>query len=292
MHLTAHAKVNWALSVLSRHEDGYHALDMVMQSVALGDTLEIEPADTLSLRLSGGHFVPGNEKNLALKAASLLKEAYGVSQGAQIRLKKRIPVGAGLGGGSADAAAALLGLSRLWGLRPTGEELSALALQVGADVPFCLTGGLARVRGIGGKVDPFDGAASFDLVIVQPTGGLSTACVFSAYDALAEKPKNPPVERALKALLSGDASALANSMGNALHAAAIPLKPEIAVCAQALEHFGALRAQMTGSGSAVIGLFDSPGAASRAARACSRIWHKSYHTRTISCGVSLVFDRM
>lgn len=287
MRIKARAKVNWTLSVLGQRGDGYHELDMLMQSIQLSDTLNIKEAGELSLALDGQAQVPSDGANLVLKAASLLREITNTKRGAQIRLKKAIPVSAGLGGGSADAAAALVGLNRLWGLGLSEKDLAALALKVGADVPFCLIGGLARARGVGDVLAPLQCRTGFHLVIVKPTIGLSTPAVFAAYDAMPHKPRGPAPDAATRAVTEGDASALAGAMGNALQPAAILLRPEIAVCIQALEHMGALRAQMTGSGSAVIGLYATPDAAARATAACRRIWRQCFCTRTVDHGISI-----
>ena len=284
MRLLANAKVNWALSVLGRREDGYHELDMIMQSVSLCDTLTIRPADSLFLRARGA-LVPGDDNNLVLKAARVLRGLTGTARGAEFELRKRIPVGGGLGGGSADAAAALLGLNLMWELGLTEAELMQAAQTCGADVPFLLRGGLARVRGIGERLETLPCGRSFPVVIVQPCRGLSTPQVFSAFDALPEAPRNPDPAAVAAALRGGDAHALAASMGNALEAAAVPRRPEIAVCAQALEHYGALRAQMTGSGSAVVALFTDRHVAENASRMCSRFWPRTYLAFTAEAGV-------
>lgn len=290
MLLTAHAKINWAISVNARRDDGYHMLDMLLHSVRFGDTLRIMPAAELTLTLHGKRTVPLDASNLAMRAALMLQSACGVTQGASIHLTKRIPVGAGMGGGSADAAAVLLGLNRLWDLRLSGEELTPLAAKVGADVPFCLVGGLCRVQGIGDRLSPIACKTQHPLLIVQPCAGLSTQTVFTAYDKLSVPPKQPCIEGAAQALKHGDANALATSIGNALHAAALPLRPEIAACAQTLEHYGALRAQMTGTGSAVFGLFDSNEAMDAAYAEVSRIWPKTIRTQTAPCGISILED--
>ncbi|MDR0929267.1 MAG: 4-(cytidine 5'-diphospho)-2-C-methyl-D-erythritol kinase [Oscillospiraceae bacterium] len=287
MHLTAHAKINWTLSIVGQRADGYHLLDSVMQSVWLGDSIELYEADAVSLSLLGISAVPPTADNLVVRAAMRLKEATGLSRGVRIRLRKHTPVGAGMGGGSADAAAVLVGLNRLYDLRLSDNELAALGVSIGADVPFCLQGGLAHVGGIGEVIAPAPCAAPMELIVIQPCKGLSTPQVFAAYDALPIRPTNPDAEIALSALARGDARALAAALGNALQPAAIPFRPEIAVCIQTLEHFGALRAQMTGGGSAVIGLFASRRAANAAYRACSRIWPRCFQTRTAERGISL-----
>lgn len=284
MRLLANAKVNWSLSVLGKREDGYHELDMIMQSVSLCDTLIIRLADSLFLRARGA-LVPADDNNLVLKAARVLRSLTGARDGAEFELRKRIPVGGGLGGGSADAAAALLGLNLMWNLGLTESELYQAAQACGADVPFLLRGGLARVRGIGERIEPLPCAKSYPVVIVQPCKGLSTPQVFGAFDALDSPPRNPDPQAVAAALEAGDVHALAASMGNVLEAAAVPQRPEIAVCAQMLEHYGALRAQMTGSGSAVVALFADRHVAEHASMLCSRIWPRTYLAFTARSGV-------
>lgn len=148
--------------------------------------------------------MPSGDGNLVLRAARRLREAAGVAQGARITMKKRIPVGAGLGGGSADAAAVLLGLNALWNLHMGWQDLRALARSLGSDIPFCMVGGLRRVRGTGEQLEALPCGAPFHLVIVQPCAGLSTPKVFAAYDALAVRPRNPDIEAAVAALAQGD----------------------------------------------------------------------------------------
>ena len=148
LRLTARAKINWSLDILGIRSDGYHQMDMLMESVALADELTLLPAETLTLTAQGTA-VPAGEDNLIVKAARALQTATDCHGGAQFVLTKRIPTGAGMGGGSADAAAALVGLNRLWNTGLTEAELRAIGLSVGADVPFMLGGGLARVGGIG-----------------------------------------------------------------------------------------------------------------------------------------------
>ena len=177
----AHAKINWSLGVLGRRTDGYHDLDMLMQPLALSDELVFESSRWLSLSVDGAP-APSGEKNLVLRAASLLCDATGKQRGARITLVKRIPTRAGLGGGSADCAATLLALNRLWNLKLSMRSLLALGARLGADVPFCLSGGLAHVGGLGEKITALPGAPSIPLAMVTPGGGLSTPAVFREFD--------------------------------------------------------------------------------------------------------------
>lgn len=179
----AHAKINWSLNVLGVREDGYHELDMLMQTLALSDEITFERARWLTLSVDG-QALPVGTRNLVVRAANLLNDYMGQRNGARIRLVKRIPARAGLGGGSADCACALLALNRLWDLRLPAGTLLKLGAQLGADVPFCMTGGLARVRGIGERLTPMPCAPEVHLAMVTPGGGLSTAAVFRAWDEM------------------------------------------------------------------------------------------------------------
>lgn len=283
----AFAKVNLTLDVLGKRADGYHDLQSVMQTVSIRDDVEIDVGTGKPWRLlCSVEGIPTDEKNLAWKAAKVYCDAMGKDpEGLEIRIVKRIPAGAGLGGGSADAAAALLGLNLMWNLGLTEPELYQAAQACGADVPFLLRGGLARVRGIGERIEPLPCAKSYPVVIVQPCKGLSTPQVFGAFDALDSPPRNPDPQAVAAALEAGDVHALAASMGNVLEAAAVPQRPEIAVCAQMLEHYGALCAQMTGSGSAVVALFADRHVAEHASMLCSRIWPRTYLAFTARSGV-------
>lgn len=258
----AHAKINWALNVVGRRADGYHLLDMLMQTIDLHDTLEIEPADALSLTVDGE---PEGEENLVLRAAMALNRRVGVSRGARIALTKRIPSRAGLGGGSADCAATLRALNRLWDLGLSGDELLEIGLALGADVPFCLTGGLARVRGIGEDIEPVANAPLIPLVLVVPGGGLSTGAVFSLWDAGGFADVRLDIPALADAVTRRDLPQVDRLCANALAAPALSLLPEIGEALECLRTLGASAALMTGSGSAVVGAFDSTDAARRAA---------------------------
>lgn len=256
LRLRARAKINWTLDVLGKRPDGYHELEMLLQSVTLQDTLIMEPAAELILETYGWPRVRVDERNLVLRAARALRGAAGEARGARITLDKRIPMGAGMGGGSADAAATLVGLNKLWGLNLSEAELERIGLSVGADVPFCVRGGLQRVGGVGELLCPIEASEVLYLVAVQPCRGLSTKDVFAALrtDTLdpAHKPNN---DAAMAALLAGNPRELAQAMGNVLEPVAAVLRPEVDACVTRIAATGALRAQMTGSGSAVFGVY-------------------------------------
>ena len=233
--LAAYAKINWTLDILGTRPDGYHLMDMLMQTVSLCDLLWMEEAEDLTLEAVPGGTeraarsktndglssagVRYDESNLVYRAALLLRERCGVRRGARIQLEKRIPSGAGMGGGSADCAAALKGLNALWGLGLSRAELLSLGLELGADVPFLITGGLARVGGIGERIQPLLPAPQVWLVLVQPCEGLSTREVFSVFDRMdASSLRHPDNAAAQDALLRRDLTALAPAMANVLQA--------------------------------------------------------------------------
>ena len=261
--LEARAKINWALNITGVRPDGYHQLDMLMQTIALSDTLTLEKDAALALYVDGAP-AQDPERNLVVRAARALNRAAGTDFGARMALLKRVPARAGLGGGSADCAAALVGLNRLWGLGLSMDELRGIGATLGADVPFCLTGGLARVRGIGEVIDPVPGAPELPLVLVTPGDGLSTAEVFRRWDG--GYPAVPLDAAALeRAVIARDLAAVDRLALNALNAPALELMPDIADAMDALRDAGAEAVFMTGSGSTVVGAFATPEAARAAA---------------------------
>ena len=300
--LKAHAKINWTLDILGTREDGYHLMDMLMQSVDMHDTLWLEESDNLSLESADAPVetngnaldsmasgaVTYDQSNLVYRAAKKLREKYNVSAGARMRLQKRIPSGAGMGGGSADAAAALMGLNELWKLGLSLDELRSIGVTLGADIPFMLTGGLARVGGIGEEITSLSPAPEVHLVMLQPCGGLSTKEVFGAFDALDGRSlTRPRTELAQAALLTGDLVSLGFAMDNVLEAVSVPVRPAIREAAQELERTGAIRGMMTGSGSVVYGVFPSASAAAGARDALAPIaaangWGDVWVTQTVT----------
>ena len=252
MRLRAPAKVNWALNVTGVRENGYHELDMLMQTVELHDTLELEEDEGLSLTCDRED-VPCDERNLVMRAARALQAACGCEKGARMRLVKRIPSQAGLGGGSSDCAAALRGLNDLWGLSLDEERLREIGLRLGADVPFCLTGGLCRARGLGEVLTPLPSRRRH-LLLVKPAQGLSTPEVFHVFDRLAGSEAGD-MEAAARALAQGNDELLDRSARNMLTDAAISLCPEVRETLLVLRDLGASFCAMSGSGSACLALF-------------------------------------
>ena len=265
----APAKLNLYLHVLGRRDDGYHLLDSLIAFAAVHDVLAAEPAAGLSLEISGP-FAPAltsEADNLVLRAARRLAAAGGVSPAARLTLDKRLPVAAGIGGGSADAAAALRLLSTLWDLRPTPEDIHALALSLGADVPVCLAGRAAFVGGIGDAVAPAPALAAAPLVLVNPGRPLATAAVFGGLSPGRGRPARFAEVAAEPAALA----AMLAARSNDLTPAAAALVPEIVVALDALDAAaGCLLARMSGSGATCFGLFATEDEATGAARALQR----------------------
>ena len=264
--LHAHAKINWSLSICGERPDGYHSLDMLMQSIELCDVLSFEPARFLSLTVDGKKLPIGN-RNLVIRAANALNETLGLHNGARISLKKNIPTRAGLGGGSADCAMTLIALNRLWNLRLPLRTLQQIGLKLGADVPFCLQQGMARAEGVGEILTPLESPPMIPLVMVTPGGGLSTPAVFKAWSA-----GNYPMSRidnlALAGALKARDFARAQALScNDLETPAIALMPEIGALIDRFRSLGAAFVRMTGSGSTVFAAFESEEAARRAADA-------------------------
>lgn len=261
----AQAKINWALDILSRREDGYHEMDMLMQKIALSDEIRFETARWTTLTVNG-HLIANAGKNLIVRAANLLNEYMGEKRGVRITLSKRIPVRAGLGGGSADCAAALMALNELWGFKLPAKTLKKLALSLGADVPYCMENDFCRVRGIGEDVQTLENAPKIPLVVACVSPGLSTQAVFSNFDEAGDSPLNVPMEKLCGRLTAGDFRAADEISGNALERAAIRLLPAVADTMERMRACGSLYTRMSGSGSAVFGVFETADKAREAAQ--------------------------
>ena len=264
--LRAFAKVNYALEVRGMRGDGYHEISTVMQSISLADEVEIERAGEgfeLTVEPEGAE-VGATEENTSYKAQKVLEQYSGLKLPVKVHLRKGIPVGAGLGGGSADAAVTLVGLNELFKLDLSDAELRELGLKIGADVPFCLSGGTALGEGIGEVLSPLPAPPPHLLIVARPAVGAETARVYGAYD---KRPwdGNPSVAPVVEALRAGNLGALARSLGNDLAPVTEGIVPEVRALGKALHRAGALGAVMSGTGTAVFGIFASEAEARTAA---------------------------
>lgn len=249
----ARAKVNLTLDVLGKRPDGYHEVEMVMQSVELHDSLEFSPADRgIEITVEGMDLSPGAD-NLVYRAAELLRLRGSVRSGVRVRLKKNIPVAAGLGGGSADAAATLKALNEMWGVGLSMSELILLGEQLGADVPFCLVGGTALARGKGEQVLRLPPCPQLGLVLVKPPFSVSTGSVYQAF-RFGQTVKKPDNRAMIEAIRANNVSDIASCLANALESVTTRMHPEVTGIKEKLIEAGASGALMSGSGPTVFGL--------------------------------------
>jgi 4-diphosphocytidyl-2-C-methyl-D-erythritol kinase len=273
--------VNLALAVLGRRADGYHEIATVMQAVDLYDRLTVEPADALSL-VTDDPALPTDDGNLVLDAARRLRDAAGIERGARIRLEKRIPVAAGLGGGSSDAAATLCALNRLWGLGWPRDRLAGLAADIGMDVPFFLgRSGRALGTGRGERIAGLPGGGGLALVLVNPSRPLSTREVYGRVPADVQGDAGP-AQRMIEALGTRSAARVARALANDLEAVVAPILPVVAQMKAALVAAGALGALMSGSGPTVFGVARSPDHARQIRRRVTRAGWSCWAVRALA----------
>ena len=261
MKIRAFGKINLTLDVLFKRQDGYHELESIMHSVDIWDDITLEKGSEISLSSN----LPAPEMTAAMKAARLFKERTGF--GGSIHIATSIPSEAGLGSASADAAGVLKGLNRLYGDPIPMSELMEMGLSIGADVPFCILGSCALAQGVGEKLSPLP-HMNLDLLIVKGSGGISTKELFTS---LSLPVPHVDTAKAVQAVKEGNAAALLPHCTNALEDAATNMLPEIAQNKQKLLSLGAKAAFMTGSGSAVVGIFESREAVEKAREAFGEV---------------------
>lgn len=262
--LKAHGKINLGLDVVRRLENGYHQVRMVMQSVELADTVTMRrlPEDRIVLKTDKPG-LPCDERNLACKAAKLMKEKFSLSGGVEIFLEKRIPVAAGMAGGSADCAAVLKGMNGLFGLGLSLRELQDEGVKLGADVPYCLMGGCALSEGIGEVLTALPKPPACTLLLAKPDIDVSTKYVYENL-RLDELSRHPDIDGILQSIESGDLEGLCGKLENVLESVTGKAYPVIGAIEEAMKAEGALAAVMSGSGPTVFGIFRKKEAAERA----------------------------
>ncbi len=255
LELSAYAKVNICLDVLGRMDNGYHQVRMIMQTISLHDTLTLKICEEQGIFLRTDKEELGNaEDNLAYRAAKLLIEECHLEKGIQIDLKKRIPIAAGMAGGSTDAAAVLRGMNQLYELGLEQQELMNYGLKLGADVPYCIVGGTYLAEGIGEVLTALTNMPECYILAAKPPVGVSTKWV---YENLSSPLVHPDVDGMLTDLAQGDLIELASKMGNVLEKVTIERYPMIQSVKEAMEQKGALKAMMSGSGPTVLGIFQT-----------------------------------
>lgn len=294
--IPAFAKINWRLRVLGKRADGYHEIDTILQTVSVHDIITFESSGDDSIRLwCDDHSVPSDERNLVWRAATALRKQYSINRGAKIRLEKRIPNEAGLGGGSSDAAATLIALTHLWQLKLSANDLFEIAGELGSDVPFFLHGGTARATGRGNMIKPRADAPEADLLIIKPNASVATANAYAALNSRALTTSDAKPILFCSQPSDFSASLDLNTLENDFEPVVFQLEPEIERAKNALLKSGAQAAILAGSGSAVFGIFENQDAQERAIQAieleagwrafpCKTVGRRQYETALSQAG--------
>ena len=264
--LKALAKINLGLDVVRRREDGYHEVRMIMQTIHLYDRLDIkrtkEPGIQIQTNLS---FLPVNENNLIYKAAKLLMDEFGIRDGVEIKMKKFIPVAAGMAGGSSDAAAVLFGVNKMFGLGLSKQELMERGVRLGADVPYCIMRGTALSEGIGEILTPLPPMPQCRVLIAKPSVSVSTKHVYENLNLPSLGAEaHPDIDAMRAAIEKKDLSGVVSQLGNVLETVTIPENPVIQTLKDKMMEMGADGSLMSGSGPTVFGLFTNQTAAQAA----------------------------
>lgn len=255
--LKALAKINLGLDVLGRRDNGYHDVRMVMQTIYLYDNVTLTRTEKPGIQVETNlSYLPIDENNIAYKAAKLLIDEFDIREGVHIKLEKRIPVAAGMAGGSSNAAAVLVGMNRMFDLGLSQSELMNRGVALGADVPYCVMRGTALAEGIGEKLSSLPPMPKCYILVAKPAVSVSTKLVYETLDAK-EIVEHPDIDGLLQGLEEQDLSKIASSMGNVLESVTIERYPIIEAIKDAMKEAGALNAMMSGSGPTVFGIFDN-----------------------------------
>ena len=266
MRLQAFAKINLGLDVLGKREDGYHEVRMIMQTIRMYDQLDMRKSVEPGIHLTTNKkYIPVDENNLVWRAAKLMMDTCGIIEGVSIHLHKVIPVAAGMAGGSADAAAVLFGVNKMFELGLSMTELEERGVKLGADVPYCLMRGTVLAEGIGEKLTPLLACPKCFVLLAKPPISVSTKMVYEKLDAL-EITEHPDIDGILNGLARKNIHKVAECMGNVLEQVTIPVYPVIEQIKNVMKEGGAMNAMMSGSGPTVFGLFEDRQSARRAAQ--------------------------
>lgn len=256
MRLRAFAKINLGLDILRKREDGYHEVRMIMQTIQMYDVLEMKKVKKPGISLSVNYpYIPSDERNLVYKAAKLLMDEFQVKEGVDIRLEKFIPVAAGMAGGSSDAAAAMVGINHLFKLGLSEKDLMDRAVNIGADVPYCIMRGTALAEGIGEKLTRIAQVPNCYVLIGKPGIGVSTKTAYESLQ-LDKIQSHPDIDGMIRDIENGNLLAMTDKMGNVFESGIIGKYPVIGEIKDLMEANGALKAMMSGSGPTVFGIFD------------------------------------
>ncbi|WP_047980714.1 4-(cytidine 5'-diphospho)-2-C-methyl-D-erythritol kinase [Ornithinibacillus contaminans] len=258
----APAKINLSLDVLRKRNDGYHDVEMIMTTVDLADRIELNTLQEDRIEVSlWSRYVPNDERNLAYKAAKAFKTKYNISKGVHIKIEKVIPVSAGLGGGSTDAAAVLRGLNQLWNVNATIAELAALGGTIGSDIPFCVYGSTGIARGFGEIIETLPSPPPFWVVLAKPDIGVSSKTIFQKVNV--DELIHPNTNAIIESLYEKDFAKLCANIGNSLESITVSLHPEVQRIKEKMVQAGAAGVLMSGSGPTVYGLVEQQSKAQR-----------------------------
>lgn len=280
MKTKAYAKVNIALDVIGKREDGYHLLKMIMQAIDLYDEIIVEKIDKGIKINCNKPYVPTDERNLAYKAAKLFIDKFNINSGVSITIKKNIPVSAGLAGGSTDCAAVLKLMNSIFKTNLTDQELMDLGVKLGADVPYCIVGGTALCEGIGEKITKIKPFKDKILVLVKPPFGVSTKAVYQDFD-LSKVVFHPDVEGLIKNIEKDNLDYVVKNMKNLLENVTLLKYKEIISIKQAMIENGSIGSMMSGSGPTVFAFFDDMVKAQKCYDVMKKKYKDTYITRTI-----------
>ena len=257
INLKARAKINITLDVTGVRDDGYHELKMIMQTVELYDGVYIKKIEKPIIKLKSNlEWLPKDERNLAYRAAALIREKYGIKEGVYIELRKAIPVAAGLAGGSSDCASVLYGMNKLFDLGISRKILAEIGLTLGSDVPYCLMRGTALAEGRGEILTRLPSCPKAWVVLAKPPMGLSTAAVYKAIDR-AKEIYHPNTEAVIEAIKDNDLHRMARNLSNVLETVSMEMCPMVGEIKRRFMETGAIGSLMSGSGPTVYGLFES-----------------------------------
>ena len=263
LELKAYGKINLGLDVVRRREDGYHEVRMIMQTVRVYDAIELNRTEEEGIRLSTNlYYLPDNENNLGYRAAKLLMDEFGIRDGVEIKMKKFIPVAAGMAGGSSDAAAVLFGVNKMLGLGLSKQELMERGVRLGADVPYCIMRGTALSEGIGEILTPLPPMPQCRVLIAKPAVSVSTKHVYESLNLPSLGAEaHPDIDAMRAAIEKKDLSGVVSQLGNVLETVTIPENPVIQTLKDKMMEMGADGSLMSGSGPTVFGLFTNQTAA-------------------------------
>ena len=286
--LKSRAKVNLSIDVLGKREDGYHLVEMIMQTIDLYDKLKITEIEENSILIKSNSLdIPLNEDNIMYKAVNLLKNQFNIEKGIEISIEKNIPVAAGMAGGSSNAAAVLVGLNKLWNLGLSENELKDIGLKLGADVPFCITGGSALAEGIGEKLTNIKGLPEdLNILVCKPNIFVSTKEVYQSLnmDKVKRRPQNKEL---IDALQKEDVKFISENMVNVLEEVTSFKYSEIGQIEDIMIKNKALGSMMSGSGPTVFGLFDNKDCAIKAKEDLQAKYNQVYLVKSSNKGVEI-----